>query len=259
MTSSQLRNAFKVWLPTECAAFCAAPTEAPSWKAYLLCLEMIFCCGPRTKWGQNFDINIQMVVVSIIPKIFFTKWKGSKLNPNKGGPFLTVPVRATTRGPQPQAIGGAISLKHCVAGVGFERWSFQKGDDGGYLICWNVWKGPDNIHIYNYVYIYIYYILYNYIYILYIYMLIHKSRFSILFLGGNHLLCSRKKWFVDTAYIFIERGSHFLRFGSWSSKIAKPKAGLRVGDTCAVVCEPGFGSLGAVEISRFCWRGSQET
>lgn len=37
-----------------------------------------------------------------------------------------------------------------------------------------------------------------------------------------------------------------MRFGSWCSKIAK--AGLRVGDTCAVVCEPGFGSLGAVEI-----------
>ena len=163
-----------------------------------------FVVGPELNEGQNFDINIQMVVVSIIPKIFFTKWKGSKLNPNKGGPFLTVPVRATTRGPQPQAIGGAISLKHCVAGVGFERWSFQKGDDGGYLICWNVWKGPDNIHIYIIMYIYIYIYIYNYIYILYIYiyMLIHKSRFSILFLGGNHLLCSRKKWFVDTALHF---------------------------------------------------------
>ena len=182
MTSSQLRNAFKVWLPTECAAFCAAPTEAPSWKAYLLCLEMIFCCGPRTKWGQNFDINIQMVVVSIIPKIFFTKWKGSKLNPNKGGPFLTVPVRATTRGPQPQAIGGAISLKHCVAGVGFERWSFQKGDDGGYLICWNVWKGPDNIHIYNYVYIYYIYII-IYIYCIYICWYINQGS-AFFFWGG---------------------------------------------------------------------------
>lgn len=86
----------------------------PSWwfKGRSSCLEMSFCCGPELNDGK-FWYDIQMVVVSIIPKIYFKKLKGSKLTPIRGDHFWQS-LSATTRGLK--AIGGAISLKHCVAG-----------------------------------------------------------------------------------------------------------------------------------------------
>ena len=101
---SQLRNA-KVWLPTECAAFCAAPTEAPSYRVSRkvdvdpsvsshpdsrddrFCLEMIFG-WPKLNDGKL--ILIQILLFPIFQKTNIeqkNKLKGSKLYPNKGNIF----------------------------------------------------------------------------------------------------------------------------------------------------------------------------
>ena len=57
----------------------------------------------------------------VVAKNLFSKKKkqmeGIKAEPQQEGTISGSPVRATVPGPQPQAIGGAINLKHCVAGV----------------------------------------------------------------------------------------------------------------------------------------------
>lgn len=117
------------------------PSHPDDSRADLLSFEMIFVVG-RTKWWQIL-ILYPDVVVSIIPKIFFeNKWKGSKLTPIRGDHFWQ---SCPCHHPGPQAIGGAISLKHCVAGPR-AAW-FWEVELPKRWRCWNVWKGPTYTYI----------------------------------------------------------------------------------------------------------------
>ena len=139
-------------------------------RADLLCLEMIFVVGPELNDGKCW-YYIQMLLCPSFQKYFLQNGRDQSWTPIRGDHFWqSCPCHHP--GPRPQAIGGAIGLKHCVAGPVLRGGALQIGDDVENLNVGMFERAPT-----IYVYIYI-------LYLYYIYMLIHKSGFSILFWGG---------------------------------------------------------------------------
>ena len=196
MTSSQLRNAFKVWLPTECAAFCAAPTEAPSWKAYLLVWRWFFVVGPELNEGKILILISRWLLFPSFQKYFLQNGRDQSWTPIRG---TISDSSCPCHHPGASASGHwwCHQLEALCRWGGFwevelpKRWRWRVPN---LLECL---KGPDNIHIYNYVYIYniIYYII-IYIYCIYICWYINQGS-AFFFWGGiiSYVLERNDLWY----------------------------------------------------------------